>query len=287
MQIPSILTICVNYHSDKQTVCFVQGLLAQRGICDQKVIIVDNSEPPMVDSPLCDLACIDRRIWLRRRGKNLGYYGGAAWGLREYIKKFPLADWIIVCNTDMEFIQADFLSNLCTLYSPCQHAIIAPAIISAVSGMDLNPFMRTRPTRFRMHFYKWIFRYYPILMTYQFLGLLKNKILFISEPPLVRSNANPDRKFLVPQQIYAPHGSFVVYNRKYFTSGGTLDHGVFLFGEEIFIAETAKRLGLTIAYDPRLQIVHLEHTTTSIFKSRKIPGFMKEAAEYCADTFFR
>jgi GT2 family glycosyltransferase len=287
MPTPSTLTICVNYHNDEQTVHFVQGLLALRGVPDQKVIIVDNSEPPAVNSPLRDLARTDRRIWLRWPGKNLGYYGGAAWGLREHIKEFALPEWIIVCNTDIDLIQLDFLSKLCALYYASHYAVVSPAIISAASARDLNPYMKTRPTSFRMHFYKWTFRYYPISMIYQLLALLKNKILFILKRALVWSNANLDQKFLVPQQIYAPHASFVAYNQKYFELGGTLDHGVFLFGEEIFIAETAKRLGLNIAYDPRLRIVHLEHSTTNIFKSRKILGFLREAAEYCADTFFR
>jgi GT2 family glycosyltransferase len=287
MQTPSILTICVNYRNDEQTACFVRGLLAQRSISEQKVIIVDNSEPPRVDSPLLGLVRIDQRIWLCHPGKNLGYYGGAAWGLCKYIKEFPLPDWIIVCNTDIALIQPAFLSNLCALHSAGHHAAIAPAIISAVSRNDLNPCMKTRPARFLMHFYKWVFRYYPVSMTYQLLALLKSKILFFLKFSQSRSSANSDQKFLVPQQIYAPHGSFVAYNRKYFESGGTLNHGVFMFGEEVFIAETAKRLGLTIAYDPRLRIEHLEHSTTSIFKSRKILCFVKEAAEYCSDTFFR
>ncbi|MDI6891116.1 MAG: glycosyltransferase [Thermodesulfovibrionales bacterium] len=283
----SILTICVNYNNDTKTQQFVSELLAQKGDFSQKVIIVDNSESPSFDSPLYNLFKSDSRVLIINSGKNLGYYGGAAWGLREYIKEFPLPEWIIICNIDIDLIQPDLLSNLRALYSASHYAIIAPAIISAVSGRDQNPYMRTRPTRLRMHFYKWTFRYYPISMIYQLLALLKNKILFILKRALVRSNTNSGQKFLVPQQIYAPHGSFVVYNRKYFESGGTLDHGVFLFGEEIFIAETAKRLGLTIAYDPRLQIKHQEHSTTNIFKSRKILGFVREAAEYCANTFFR
>jgi len=286
MAVPSILTICVNYHNDEQTLRFVRQLLGQKCLCDQKVVIVDNSETPVAEGALWDEAGTNERICLYHPGKNLGYYGGAAWGLREYTKKFPLPDWVIVCNTDMQFVRADFLSNLCALYSTSEHAVVAPAIISGASGRDLNPFMKERPTRARMHFYKWAFRYYPLLMTYQVLGLVKNKIQFMSTFAGPRSKASSEEKVRLPQQIYAPHASFVIYNRKYFTCGGTLDYSVFLYGEEIFIAETVKRLGLTILYDPRLEVLHLQHATTNIFKSRRIPNFMKEAAEYCADTFF-
>lgn len=284
MLTPSILTICVNYNNDEETAGFVKALLAQKGIFDQRVIIVDNSEPSLADSPLRDLAHADRRIWLRYPGKNLGYYGGAALGLCEYVKEFPLPQWIIVCNTDIDLIQPDFLSKFCDLYSVNHHAVIAPAIISKLSGKDQNPHMKFRPSRWRMFFYKWFFRYYPTLIGYQMLSLVKQRLYaLIRKIPTV--NRQKMRQQL-PKIIYAPHGSFVIFHRSYFEAGGSLDYPVFLFGEEIFIAETAKRLGLTVAYEPRLQVVHREHTTTSIFKSRKISRFIKEAAKYCADAFF-
>lgn len=43
------------------------------------------------------------------------------------------------------------------------------------------------------------------------------------------------------KSIYAPFGAFIVFHRQYFESGGHLSYGSFLFGEEIFITETARR----------------------------------------------
>ena len=46
------------------------------------------------------------------------------------------------------------------------------------------------------------------------------------------------------EEIYAPMGAFIIFNRKYFDVGGTLYHGCLLFGEEISVAETAYKLRL-------------------------------------------
>lgn len=287
MQALSIITICVNYHNDKETARFVKDLLAQEGVFTQMVIVIDNSESPRVSNCLHILSKTNEQIWLRHPGKNLGYYGGAAWGLREFIKEFPLPDWIIVCNTDIKFLQSNFISNLCAFHSEGSYAVVAPAIISKFSGRDTNPHLRMRPSRIRMHFLKCVFRYYPISMAYNILSLAKDKIRFMLKLGAVQSYANSKQKGPIPQQIYAPQGSFVAFNRKYFESGGTLDHGAFLFGEEIFVAETARRLGLTIAYDPRLKIEHREHRTTGLFKSRRLFGFVRDAAEYSAMSYFK
>lgn len=285
----SILTICVNYNNDKETQKFVSGLLAQKGDFSQRVIVVDNGESPSLDSSVHNLFKSDSRVLIINSGKNLGYYGGAALGLREYIKEFPLPDWIIVCNTDIDLIQPDFLSKLCDLYSVKPHAVIAPSIISGISGRDQNPYMKFRPSRWRMHFYKWVFRYYPTFVAYQTLALAKQKLLAVihKNPVFTGDKVVEKAAQREPRAIYAPHGSFVVFHRSYFEAGGNLDHGVFLFGEEVFVAETVRRLGLTITHDPRFVVLHHEHATTGVFKNRKVARYVREASAYCADKFFR
>lgn len=289
MSKPLILTVCVNYNNDQETQQFVSELLAQKGDFSQRVIIVDNSESPSLDSSVYNLFKSDSRVLIINSGKNLGYYGGAALGLREYIKEFPLPDWIIVCNTDIALIQPDFLSKFCDLYSVHHHAVIAPAIHSTLSKVDQNPHMQRRPSAARMYFYKWIFRYYPTFVAYQTLALAKQKLLaVIHKNPVFTGDKEVDKAAQrEPRAIYAPHGSFVVFHRSYFEAGGSLDHGAFLFGEEVFVAETVRRLGLTVTYDPRLVVVHREHAATGVLKNRKRFLYVREASAYCADKFFR
>ena len=76
----------------------------------------------------------------------------------------------------------------------------------------------------------------------------------------------------------------MIFYRTYFEKGGTLDHGAFLFGEEVFVAESARKFGMEIVYDKRLRVIHSEHVTTRSSKDRM--KYKYEAARYCAKEFF-
>jgi GT2 family glycosyltransferase len=81
----------------------------------------------------------------------------------------------------------------------------------------------------------------------------------------------------IQEKIYAPHGSCIILNKNYFKRGGTLDHISFLFGEEIFVGETAKRLGLNVLYVSEIQVRHYEHSSIGNFISRKINKFYRQS----------
>ena len=59
--------------------------------------------------------------------------------------------------------------------------------------------------------------------------------------------------------------------------GENLDHPTFLYGEELFIAERAARLGMKVIYDDRYQVLHAEHITTSKMTSEFRAKTLKES----------
>ena len=284
----TILVICVNYHNEDETACFVQELLAQKGGFELQVVVVDNNEDCNGEAVLLELARQERQVSLFQPGKNLGYFGGAAAGLEKYLATSPLPEWVIVSNTDISFQDAQVLGSLVCYYdtdTPTIPAVVAPAIISTVTGVDQNPFMHRRPSRLRMHFYKWVFRFSTSLIIYELLSHIKECL--ISKTKTTNSNlANLAKHDIKPVRIYAPQGAFIIFDQRYFESGGTLNHGAFLFGEEIFVAEMAQHLGLSIVHDRRLRVIHGEHSTTGVFGSRKMANHKAQSAAYCADTFF-
>ena len=89
-----------------------------------------------------------------------------------------------------------------------------------------------------------------------------------------------------PVEIYAPFGAYLIFHKTYFIKGGTLQHGAFLFGEEIFVAETSRRLNLKVIFDPRLKVIHREHSSLRKIGSRNAARYAREATHYLADTFF-
>ena len=281
-----VLVICVNYYNEEDTHGFVSSLLSQRCSGSLQVVVIDNSGKESLNPLLIDLAT-DSRVNILNPGGNLGYFGGAAWGLKNFSASEPLPDWVIVANTDMSFPNGDFFNKLFSCYPHGFKGVLVPSIYSTLSETDQNPYMLSRPKAVRMHFYKWVFRFYPISTAYQVLAFVIKKLLtLIRRKKTTLASCQENREVLQPQRIYAPHGSFIIFHRSYFEEGGNLEHGVFLFGEEVFVAETTRRLGLNILYDPRLIVLHREHATTGTFKNRKIARFVREATTYCADEFF-
>ncbi|MBX0311554.1 MAG: glycosyltransferase [Sulfurihydrogenibium sp.] len=276
----SAVIICVNYNRDEETAKFVSNVLAQNDADRIRHIIVINNSESKIES----LLPTNQKILIYNPGRNLGYFGGAWWGYQQYLKEFPLPEWIIVSNTDLYFSDANFFVKLFHYYEKNPPAVIAPAIYSEESFINQNPFMKQRPTSFRMHFYKWVYRYYISWIIYETLSILKEKLQSQFRNFCRKGKIQSDEN---PIKIYAPHGAFIIFHKSYFESGGTLESKTFLFGEEILVAETARKLNLDIIYDPRLQIIHKKHSTTNIFKYPHIWKYVKESSAYYADTFFK
>jgi len=73
------------------------------------------------------------------------------------------------------------------------------------------------------------------------------------------NSSNTKRKF-----IYAPHGSFIIFSKNFFQSGGYLDQNLTMYGEEFTTAEIANKLKTRIYYEPDIEVVHLEHSSNKI-----------------------
>lgn len=286
-RLQSVLVLCVNYHNEQNTQDFIYDLLRQEFTSLLRIIVVDNNEGKNLDSRLSTLAEVDPRVRILHPTRNLGYFGAANWGLQKYLTNAPLPNWIIVSNTDISFPGSDFFTLLFSLYPNNAPTVLAPSIESTLSRVDQNPQIRQRPSEIRWRLYTWIFRYYPTFTLYYVMSLLKH-ILYGFLRKIIRFASNRENiSQLHPQVIYAPHGSFILFHRSYFDAGGNLEQDTFIFAESIIIAETIRRLGLSIIYDPRLSVLHHEHAATGIFKSRKIARYQWEASVYCFNKFFK
>jgi GT2 family glycosyltransferase len=282
-----VFFICVNYHNEEDTESFVKDCLKQEFAGLVRVVVVDNNEGEELEPRLLHLSRSNANVTVLNPGRNLGYFGAAAWGLRQCLRNVTLPTWLIVSNTDISVPRSDFLSELFALYEDHAPAVLAPSVKSTLSGVDQNPQILRRPSSMRWRLYTWVFHYYPTFILYSMLSQLKNKLRgFIWQV----SNRKSRRKRLEksePYEIYAPHGSLVLFHRSYFEQGGSLENGTFMFGETIMVAETVRQLGLRIVYDPRLSVLHHEHATTGRFKSRRIAHYQWEASVYCFNEFFK
>ena len=183
---------------------------------------------------------------------------------------------MIASNTDVFLGSEPFLKKLCHFSFDDDVGVIAPSVISSLTGVDQNPQIESRPSVKRWRLYTYIYRNYILGNAYLLSAILKNK---------VRAKVKPENG--ESRTIYAPHGSFVVLRKCYFDLGCDLNHGAFMFGETITIAEKARRFGVKVLYQPLLRVFHREHSTTGIFRSKKMMRYQWEAADYTYRKYFK
>src|SRR4051794_20893804 len=73
--------------------------------------------------------------------ENVGYFGGANAALQLYLENHEHPEWLVVCNNDIVFDDPHFLRHLLER-TPGKAGVIAPAIISSLTGYDANPSIR-------------------------------------------------------------------------------------------------------------------------------------------------
>jgi len=223
-----------------------------------------------------------------RLNRNLGYFGAAKFLLDEYLKENSIPNWIIISNVDVKINQKDFFTVLFSKFNETNNDIIAPQIWSMGKQCDLNPKMVSRPKKNKIILLNIISYFYIIQQGYEILSFVKYEIKkYIKH---LNKKINWTRNILIPKEdmrnIYAPHGSFIIFKNTYFQKGGTINHISFLFGEEIFIGETAIENNLSVLYDPSLIVLDSEHASTGIMRNKLIAKFMKESTKDLYKKYF-
>ena len=249
------LLITVNYKSECANLRLLEDLESMNGFSSQDVVIVDNGSGEESISTLRHKAERLPNVQLFVSDTNQGYFGGTKFGLDRYIQQrhqFP--DWIIVSNPDIAIDDPDFLLKLVS-QNWREVGVLAPRIRLKGSNIDQNPFMKRRPGVLRRASLRAIYSNYPFAALWDWLSRKKRDFLR-------HRKAGSTKNELSRRVIYAPHGSFLIFSRRFFEAGGFLDDELFLYGEELSVAEICRSLGLPVIFEPELQVWHDEHATT-------------------------
>ncbi|MGE0865718.1 MAG: glycosyltransferase family 2 protein [Vicinamibacterales bacterium] len=228
------------------------------------VVIADNSG----DAPLSLPAPVVRD------DTNRGYLGGAARAFDHWRGQHgqPPA-WFVIINPDAE-PRTDALERLAGTKMPDDVGMVAPGVL--LGGVTpQNPFLARRPSRARMRFYTVAFRS-PVLTRMLDVMLALKRLRARQIPPAGE-----------PRAIYAPHGSMVFVRSAFFERGGTLSYRGFMFGEEIHLAEQARRLGLRILFVPSIEVIHDGGSTTGQVDSVSRREWHRASADVLWEDYFR
>jgi GT2 family glycosyltransferase len=210
---------------------------------------------------------------------NRGYFAGANWALLQYIARGKRPDWVIVCNNDIFFEDPQFVAKLLER-DPEGTGMLAPAIVAELTGLDSNPFLRRRPTRWEIARYRfWLSHYYLMAFKQRFAPaarILRDRVRAWRKP-------EPDGS----ATVYAAHGAFMIFSRKFFESGGFIDDGFFLYAEEFCAAEICCRLSLPVIHDPELRVAHQAHQTVGRYLTRPVFRYQQDGFAYALNKYLR
>jgi GT2 family glycosyltransferase len=228
--------------------------------------VVDNSEDALETQRLVGFAGMSESVKIISAPRNLGYFGAADW-LMSQPGPEP-AEWTLVSNIDICLRDSTFIRNLLNFDGSAP--VLAPSIVSTPDRRPQNPYLVERPSIRAMRRRKLMFSNPIIGQVAVLASELKTRL---RQPDAAGVDA-------CRRPVYAPHGSVIAFHKRYFTEGGNLKHPVFLFNEELTIAEKCRRLGFTVMFEPSLRLIHDKHQVIGMWRSGRILRAQAEAAEY-------
>ncbi len=270
------LVITVHHKINEGVLALLDSLRELREFPKLNVLIADNSSGEECLSRIRSAIAQLSNVELVESATNRGYLGAARFALDHYLaQSHGIPDWVIVCNHDVLIPDPGFVEKLLR-HNPDGVGVIGPRILAPPLNIEQNPFLRRRPGVWRRATMRFYSADYRCAVIWDWLARTKRKIAaWFSR----RAEKHLEDGSAV-ELVYAIHGAFMVFSRKYFESGGYLDTNLFLFGEEISVAEICRSRGLSVIYDPSLKVIHEEHLTTGKRMTRFAYEYHRKAVRH-------
>jgi GT2 family glycosyltransferase len=276
---PDVVIITVNYKGADATAALLGSVSRLDDFQRAHVMVVENGSHDGSAEKLGPLVTGSDNLELLESSTNLGYFGGANWALQQFLARGHRPDWVIICNNDILFDDRQFLAKLLQR-NPGEAAVIAPAIIARLTGVDCNPFMGHRPGALKLMRIRVWHSSYHLMWIKQ---LLSPYIRTIRHRVSQRISRAAERQ---AKQIYGAHGAMFIFSRSYFETGGFIDDGYFLYAEELCTAEICVRMGLRIVHDTELRVLHDAHQVTGRHLNRAMYEHARGALYYALRKYF-
>ena len=100
------------------------------------------------------------------------------------------------------------------------------------------------------------------------------------------SSLHTPHSTLHEKNIYSGHGSFMIFRPELFHQKPPLDYPVFLFCEEIFMAEMVRRIGKKTVHYPAVKVWDCEHASTGLMGLWRYCKYNHDALSYIIKHFY-
>ena len=285
-----VLFVLVNYNSYDALETYIASIgkaieVAADPTIEVKIHVADNSTSQKADAHNCQLSIVNYPLELCSLAtigtQELSHYDNPGYlpaALKTvYSEDYASYDYIIISNVDVT-LDDTFLTALRDLKADADTVWIAPFIWSPSEQRDVNPKIQERYTKKRLRLLRLLFACPPLY--YLYTRTLYRRKVSKSEECGVRSE---DYKL---KNIYAGHGSFMIFRPEIFQQEPKLDYPVFLFCEEIFMAEMARRIGKKVTHCPSVKVWDKEHASTGLMGLWRYCKYNHDALSYIIRTFY-
>ena len=262
-----LLIVCVNYNSYSELTSYLTSInfaVSKVRNIQVDISIADNStsvEEVTYDSYSYVKVSVTKL-------NNVGYLIGAQTVINS-IANILDYDYVAISNVDIT-VAENFFINLENIIIAQDVAWIAPKIFSKVENRDRNPKVISRYSKKKLQLLYYMYKI-PVLYYLYTMSAYQCKKLQVNYPEI---------------DIYARHGSFILLTRSFFESNRKIEYPIFLFGEELFLAEIVMKAGKKVRYVPNLVIEDNEHISTSTLKKKTYFKYNRESIKYILDTFY-
>lgn len=214
-----------------------------------------------------DRVSVDTFVANNTKEDNPGYFGA----VKKLMQEVDVSgyDYAIVSNVDLTMAE-NFFEQLAAYDCPEDTGWIAPRIWSQLEGRDRNPARTERPSRRKMQILKSFYQY-PLLDTIYHRTVYRRK----------KYNGQA-----AAGTIYAGHGSLIILTKQYLQKCGKIDYPMFLFCEELFLAENCRQKGLTVRYEPSIQVYDKEHVSIGKMRHSDYCSYNLKAMNFILETFY-
>lgn len=265
-----ILVLAVNYNSNEKTKAYLSSWdkAAQAACADTEitVVVADNSEE--YETIQGDWPSLQ---WMQvPTHANRGYLGAVSYVIQNKQLDLNDFDYSVISNVDVE-ISRDFLKVLEEKQYKNTVGCVAPMIYSLGEHRNRNPKILCRPSGKKMRFFRLMYEF-PVIYK---LNTVKNHF-----------RNKKERVYKEQLQIYAPHGSFMIFTKSFSSFLQSFQYPAFLFGEEIYFAENIRQMRLLVIYDPELKVIDHDHESTGKTRKRTFYNWNAQAMKFLTGEYF-
>ena len=252
-----IAIIMVSYNACDLTVKCVKSVFSsEHENLSLNVIVVDNSESIQncnklkIELKNLDIDANDSLELIHVN--NNGYFSGINSGLSRL--ELPNYEFVVAGNNNLEYHSRFFVELVSARY-PIEAYVLAPNIIN-LDGCNENPRSIGGVSGFKKIAYSLYYRSYWLAVAMSLVHSVFSK----------NERKNPIQ---IRQYIHLSMGACYIFTRNFLRKTNKLDDRVFLFGEEVLLANQISVLGGKLLYVPNIIVKHCEHSSVGKLGARE------------------